>query len=231
MEERIKVRMSERKNEILVQLKIVVSKIKKYGMMEGEDGSEPPIMHVDTIEEYNILCIRLKEEEKLAVARVKKFVNIDKDEVLMSKTKEEFMESQLMITMKTVNPFPEQLELLHAKKSTMRVGTRKHEGHDYFVNKLFSDTKKQIDDKFRQRIKGMTKIAATARYVGREEAEKQACLEIEEVQAEWMTLGRLRPYSTKETFQKALAKLKSQAQRPSTQETLTTPTPSPEDVE
>ncbi len=85
---------------------------------------------------------------------------------------------------------------------------------------------KRIDDKFRQRIKEMTKIAATARYEGREEAEKQVCLEIEEVQAEWMTLGRLRPYSTKETLQKALAKLKSQAQRP-----LTTPTPTPEDVE
>ncbi len=65
----------------------------------------------------------------------------------------------------------------------MRVGTRKHEGHDYFVNKLFSVTKKQIDDKFRQRIKGMTKIAATARKEGREESEKQACLEIEDVQA------------------------------------------------
>ena len=182
MEERIKVRMSERKNEILVQLKIVVSKIKKYGMMEGEDGSEPPIMHVDTIEENNILCIRLKEEEKYAVARVKKFGNIElyaqefiKDEVLMSKTKEEFMQSQLMITMKTVNPFPEQFELLHAKNSTMRVGTRKHEDHDYFFNKLFADTKKRIDDKFRQRIIGMTKIAATARYEGREESEKQAC--------------------------------------------------------
>ena len=54
MEERIKERMKEHKNEILDQLKIVVSKIKKYGMMEGEEGSEPPIMRVDTIEEYNI---------------------------------------------------------------------------------------------------------------------------------------------------------------------------------
>ncbi len=89
---------------------------------------------------------------------------------------------------------------------------------------------KRIEDKFRQRIKGMTKIAETAHYEGREEAEKQACLEIEEVQAEWITLGRLRPYSTKETFQKALAKLKSQVQRPMTQETSTTPTPTPEDV-
>ncbi len=71
----------------------------------------------------------------------------------------------------------------------MRVGTRKHEGHDYFVNKLFPDTKKRIDDKFRQRIKGMTQITATACYEGREESEKQACLEIEEVQAELMTLG------------------------------------------
>ena len=88
---------------------------------------------------------------------------------------------------------------------------------------------KQIDNKFCQRIKGMTKIAATAHYEGREEAEKQACLEIEEVQAECMTLGRLRTYSTKETFQKALAKLKSQAQMPSSQEISTTPTP--EDVE
>ncbi len=79
----------------------------------------------------------------------------------------------------------------------MRVGTRKHEDHDYFFNKLFADTKKRIDDKFRQRIKGMARLAATARYEGREEDEKQACLEIEEVQAEWMTLGRLRPYSTK----------------------------------
>ncbi len=123
MEERIKERMKEHKNKILDQLKIVVSKIKKYGMMEGEEGSEPTIMHVDTIEEYNILCIRLKEEEKYAVAQVKKFGNIElyaqeliKDQVLMSITKEEFMESHIMITMKTVNPFPEQFELLHAKK-------------------------------------------------------------------------------------------------------------------
>ena len=77
MEERIKERMKEHKNEILDQLKIVVSKIKKYGMMEGEEGSEPPIMYVDTIEEYNILCIRLKEEEKYGVAGVKKFGNIE----------------------------------------------------------------------------------------------------------------------------------------------------------
>ncbi len=109
----------------------------------------------------------------------------------------------------------------------MRVCTKKHEGHDYFVNKLFSDTKKRTDDKYRLRIKGLTKIAATACIEAREEAEKQACLEIEEVKAEWMTLGRLKPYSTKETFQKALANLKSQVQRSSTQETSTTPTPTP----
>ena len=58
----------------------------------------------------------------------------------MKITKEEFMESQIMTTMKTVNPFPKQYELLH-QKSTMRVCTKKHVGHDYFVNKLFSITK------------------------------------------------------------------------------------------
>ena len=43
-EELIKERINEHKNEIIDQS----SKIKKYGMMEGEDGSEPPMMHVDT---------------------------------------------------------------------------------------------------------------------------------------------------------------------------------------
>ncbi len=47
MDEIIKERMNELKNEIIDQN----SKIMKYGMMEGEDGSEPPIMHVDTKEE------------------------------------------------------------------------------------------------------------------------------------------------------------------------------------
>ncbi len=37
-----------------------MNKIKKYGMMEGEEPSEPPILRVDTIEEYEILCLRLK---------------------------------------------------------------------------------------------------------------------------------------------------------------------------
>ncbi len=103
------------------------------------------------------------------------------------------MESQIMTSMKTVNLLSEQYELLHQKKRTMRVCTRKHEGHNYFVNKLYSDTKKRIDYKYHQRIKGLTKIAATARIEARVEAEKQACSEIEEIQAEWMTLRRLKP--------------------------------------
>ena len=89
----------------------------------------------------------------------------------------------------------------------MRVCTRKHEDHDYFFNKLIADTKKRIDNKFRQRIKGMARLAATARYEGKEESEKQACSEIEDTQAEWMSLGRTRPYSTKETFEKELTRL------------------------
>ncbi len=99
---------------------------------------------------------------------------------------------------------------------------RKHEGHD----------------KYRQRIKGLTKIAVTAHIEARLEAEKQAWLEIEEMQAKWITFGRLKTFSTKETFRKALDKLKSQAQRSSgnkdceetsTTPTTHTPTPTPED--
>ncbi len=69
-----------------------------------------------------------------------------------------------MSSMKTVHPnnMPEQYELLHQKKSTMQVATCKHEGHEYFLNKLYSDTKKRIDDKYRQRKKWLTKEAAIA---------------------------------------------------------------------
>ncbi len=68
--------------------------------------------------------MKLKEEEKYAVAWVKKIGNIELyaqefiiDEVLMKITKEEFMKSQIMISMKTINPLPEQYELLHQKKA------------------------------------------------------------------------------------------------------------------
>ncbi len=43
----------------------------------------------------------------------------------------------------------------------------------------------------------MARLAAAARYEGNEESEKQACAEIEDTQAEWMSLGRNTPYSTK----------------------------------
>ena len=37
----------------------------------NDGGSEPPIIHVNTREEFDILCMKLTEEEKYAVDRVK----------------------------------------------------------------------------------------------------------------------------------------------------------------
>ena len=80
----------------------------------------------------------------------------------------------------------------------MQVTTCKHEGHEYFLNKLYSDTKKRIDNKYRQRIKWLTKEAATARIEAEQEAEKQSWVEIDEMQAECMEFGRLKPFGTKD---------------------------------
>ena len=96
----------------------------------------------------------------------------------------------------------------------MRVATWKHEGHKYFLNKLYSDTKKRIDDIYGQRIKGLGKDAATAPVEARQR-QRSKLGKIIEMQAGWMALGQLKPFGTTEIFRKEVDKRSSHAQRSS----------------